>query len=382
MTTDNVWQLLLRRGPASDLPGTPTAPGQPPTTGLAEGELGMTTDTGRLFLGVNPQQGMPNYNRSAFPYNNVEVLTENSPLTTLFGVAFSDNQLAFYQSLPLQETASFVSLTMTSLADGQPTEVRLDNPFGANVSLFYVIVSSSGQPMRQGTLNVLWNPGFSVPPLCTDNAITLSADYNEFQWQAIELGGIGREYIALQYINQTSDTPTVFFRMDRPSGVFVNGGGTAGLTPANPGGITLTSDGYIPWTFMEPELQNMPLAFMIPGKPLVTPAQAVYNIVVPEAIAFAKDFAGPAGESFGSYTYCATTPTNAATFQVNVISGGTTTNVGSITLHSESHTAATLTTISTSGFSMQAGDVLQLLAPSPQDATLADIGITLLGQKT
>jgi len=170
--------------------------------------------------------------------------------------------------------------------------------------------------------------------------------------------------------------------MDRPSGVFVNGGGTAGLTPANPGGITLTSDGYIPWTFMEPELQNMPLAFMIPGKPLVTPAQAVYNIVVPEAIAFAKDFAGPAGESFGSYTYCATTPTNAATFQVNVISGGTTTNVGSITLHSESHTAATLTTISTSGFSMQAGDVLQLLAPSPQDATLADIGITLLGQKT
>jgi len=121
MTTDNVWQLLLRRGPASDLPGTPTAPGQPPTTGLAEGELGMTTDTGRLFLGVNPQQGMPNYNRSAFPYNNVEVLTENSPLTTLFGVAFSDNQLAFYQSLPLQETASFVSLTMTSLADGRPT---------------------------------------------------------------------------------------------------------------------------------------------------------------------------------------------------------------------------------------------------------------------
>src|ERR1700749_3647445 len=52
-TTVSITKIQLRRGNASDLPGAPTSVSPLLfATGLDEGELGYTTDTGRLFIGI------------------------------------------------------------------------------------------------------------------------------------------------------------------------------------------------------------------------------------------------------------------------------------------------------------------------------------------
>jgi hypothetical protein len=132
----------------------------------------------------------------------------------------------------------------------------------------------------------------------------------------------------------------------------------------------LDGNGLVPWVNLPPEVQTLPLAFVIPGKPS---AGQPYNVVLPIVCVVAADLVG-------TVIYAGTPATADAMFTLYKISAGVTTPIGAVTLAAGSHTVCALSNQTFTQF--QAGDVLRLVAPDAQDSTLADLGITVLALKT
>jgi hypothetical protein len=137
-----------------------------------------------------------------------------------------------------------------------------------------------------------------------------------------------------------------------------------------PGGVQLAgtssgSAGPITYAQLPTELASLPLAFMLPGQPS---AGAVFNLVLPFGVTIPALLAG-------AVVYAGTAATANAIFTVNKLSGGVVTALGTVTITAGSHTA---TSLAGAGGSLAGGNVIQLSAPTPQDASLADIGISLL----
>ena len=165
-------KIQMRRGAAADLPNP----------SLDDGEFGFADDAGRLFIGqTSPSNGQPNYNRSGFPYENVEVLTENSPLGELVGPVINDNQGGYYVSTPLSIVGAFTfppayPLQVLDITDS-PQDFYVDVTGNAgNAHIQYFIYDTSSNAIRNGTLTVLWNTTMTGEPLLTDQAEVPAAD--------------------------------------------------------------------------------------------------------------------------------------------------------------------------------------------------------------
>lgn len=220
MASIEIAKIQLRRGPESDLPGAPTslspllfAPG------LDQGELGFTTDTGRLFVGQSfPTQGSPSYNRSSFPYQNIEVLTENSPLGDVMGPFLADDRNGYIASAPLIISTNFLNLQTVGL-DNQGHDFYLDLPVsGVNAVIRYFVFDSSHLAMRHGQFDVIWNSEMVGQPVFHETSYTGVGNLTDLQWQVAVVGTLADQHVVLQYRNQTGDTPTVYFKIERPLG--------------------------------------------------------------------------------------------------------------------------------------------------------------------
>lgn len=116
-------------------------------------------------------------------------------------------------------------------------------------------------------------------------------------------------------------------------------------------------------------VQKVPVTFAFSGQP--GDAQMVHVPLVMGGV-IPANFAGAVG-------FAATPATADADFVLDYLHSGTVTTVGTVTLGAASNSA----TLSVqAAFTLAAGNALRISAPSPQDATLADLGISFLTERT
>lgn len=244
MSGTQISKIQLRRGLQSDLPGLNG-------NGLDVAEPAFTTDTGRLFIGSDPSNtplinlvhGYQNQAGGGFPYGNIEVLTEFSPVNqTIFDNAAKNITTGFLVSVPMVITDpnSWATLTIQQIINNSgssgsvvqtPFILNAQNPIGlfatAKIS-YYIIDYNTGVPMRTGTMTII-HQGNAFQPTLVDDAVT--NPYAGFATGGSPLdpnavyGNIGFRVVpaltgtSIQYqINITGilPQPIMYFRVEQP----------------------------------------------------------------------------------------------------------------------------------------------------------------------
>ena len=150
-------KIQVRRGLESELPGTPTSISPPSfNASLDAGEIAFTNDSGRMFVGPDQSVGNPNFQRTTFPYQNIEILTEVSPANqNLFNQFISSqDRNSFFVPTIIPQGSSNVPLTYAAYQGAVPVPTQF---FGSTISatVEYHAFDTSTNPVQQGLVRVL-----------------------------------------------------------------------------------------------------------------------------------------------------------------------------------------------------------------------------------
>ena len=132
--------------------------------------------------------------------------------------------------------------------------------------------------------------------------------------------------------------------------------------------------GTLDYSQLPASLLSVPIAFVMPGKPA---AGQVMQVPIVTPLTIPANLAGSV-DTDGVQT------TANATFTLSKIShgSGSVATIGTITIGPGGSGPDTTAYSPQAAVGLVPGDILRLTAPSPQDATLADVGITILAQRT
>lgn len=116
---------------------------------------------------------------------------------------------------------------------------------------------------------------------------------------------------------------------------------------------------------MPTSLKKMPLPFSFSDKP--GDGQMIHFALIDDV-----PITIPSGFT-GTKSYVGTNPASTAVFTLYYVRSGSPTSIGTLSIS----TGGTVTLTSSSGYTSSSGDTLRMTAPSPQDATLADVCLTV-----
>lgn len=207
-------KIIFRNGSSDNLP-----------LALLPGELGVTVDDGKVFIGPDQRYGLKQSDRLvAYPYRNIEILTEQSD--TEFSALHSERMREgiyhnYYEARLEPDTVRWTDVGVAINGDLIDYRITLNDNITAFID--YTIVSDeSGEAIRKGQM-ILWHTGGEVS--FTDNA-SQSRDksligrssydprdvFGRIKFRFIELEGA----LAFQYRNWSFDAHTMNFKVSRP----------------------------------------------------------------------------------------------------------------------------------------------------------------------